>query len=176
MPVNMPPSELPDAYLRKGLAYWQGKCGARRMPRRGDIDPVEMPDLLPYVRLVDVVAPGQYRYRVVGTELEQMHGGLKFAGRFVHEALPPSLAARIVPVYDECVRERRPVFLENTFLAPDNERVVRHSRVLFLPLSEDDETVAMVLVIQHFLPIEREISDTFNPWATRYAEIQHRIL
>ena len=49
MPVNMPSSELPDAYLRKGLAYWQGKCGARRMPRRGDIDPVEMPDLLPYV-------------------------------------------------------------------------------------------------------------------------------
>jgi PAS domain len=114
MPISAQSLELPDAHLRKALAYWQRKCGERHMPRRADIDPVEMPELLPYVRLVDVVAPGQYRYRLVGTELEQLHGGLKFAGRFVHEALPPPLADHVVPVYDECVRERRPVFLENT--------------------------------------------------------------
>jgi hypothetical protein len=176
MPINMQSSELPDAHLRKALAYWQSKCGGRHMPRRGDIDPVEMPELLPYVRLVDVVAPGQYRYRVVGTELEQMHGGLKFAGRFVHEALPPPLADQVIPVYDECVRERRPVFLENRFLAPDGERVARHSRVLFLPLSEDDQTVSMVLVIQLFVAIESRTTEAFNPWTTHYIEIQRRVL
>jgi hypothetical protein len=174
--VQSPDTQLPDAHLRKALAYWQQKCGARHMPRRADIDPVEMPDLLPYVRLVDVVAPGQYRYRVVGTELEQLHGGLKFAGRFVHEALPPPLADHVVPVYDECVRARRPVFLENTFLAPDRERVARYFRVLFLPLSEDDETVSMVLVIQHFVAIEPGAMSTFDPWATQYTEIQRRVL
>ena len=73
-------------------------------------------------RLADVLAPGQYRYRVVGTEVEQLHGGLKFYGRFVHEALPPPIANGVIPVYDACVRERRPVFLENTFLASDRER------------------------------------------------------
>ena len=178
MPIGVQSSdaELPDAHLRKALAYWQRKCGERHMPRRTDIDPVEMPDLLPYVRLVDVVAPGQYRYRVVGTELEQMHGGLKFAGRFVHEALPPPLADQVIPVYDQCVRERRPVFLENTFLTPDKERVARHSRVLFLPLSEDDETVSMVLVVQHFVAIEAGTSNAFDPWATQYVEIQRRVL
>ncbi len=178
MPIGVQSSdtELPDAHLRKALAYWQRKCGERHMPRRTDIDPVEMPDLLPYVRLVDVVGPGQYRYRVVGTELEQMHGGLKFAGRFVHEALPPPLADQVIPVYDECVRERRPVFLENTFLTPDKERVARHSRVLFLPLSEDDETVSMVLVIQLFVAIEASTSSAFDPWATQYIEIQRRVL
>jgi len=178
MPISDPPSDaqLPDAYLRKALAYWQRKCGERRMPRRADIDPIEMPDLLPYVRLVDVLAPGQYRYRVVGTELEQMHGGLKFAGRLVHEALPPLLADQVIPVYDECVRERRPVFLENAFLAPDGKGVEGHSCVLFLPLSEDDETVSMVLVIQHFVAVEAHIADTFNPWATEYTEIQRRVL
>lgn len=178
MPIGVQSSDtqLPDAHLRKALTYWQRKCGQRRMPRRADIDPVEMPDLLPYVRLVDVVAPGQYRYRVVGSELEQMHGGLKFTGRFVHEALPPPLADQVIPVYDECVRERRPVFLENTFLAPDGERVARHSRVLFLPLSEDDETVSMVLVIQHFVAVEIHTTETFDPWATQYIEIQRRVL
>jgi hypothetical protein len=178
MPISAPPSDtvLPDAHLRKGLAYWQGKCGERHMPRRADIDPVEISDLLPHVRLVDVVAPGQYRYRVVGTELEQMHGGLKFAGRFVHEALPPPLAVQVIPVYDECVRERRPVFLENSFLAPDGDRVARHSHVLFLPLSEDDDVVSMVLVIQHFAVIEPGATHAFDPWATQYIEIQRRVL
>ncbi len=178
MPISAPPtdSQLPDAYLRKALSYWQSKRGERHMPRRADIDPVEMPELLPYVRLVEVVAPGQYRYRLVGTELEQMHGGLKFAGQFVHDALPPPLADRIIPVYDECVRERKPVFLENTFLAPDRERVARHSRVLFLPLSEDDETVTMVLVIQHFAVIEPGAMSAFDPWATEYTEVQRRVL
>jgi hypothetical protein len=178
MPISAQSSDiqLPDAYLRKALAYWQRKCGGHHMPRRADIDPVEMPDLLPYVRLVDVVAPGQYRYRVVGTELEQMHGGLKFAGRFVHEALPPPLADQVIPVYDECVRERRPVFLENRFLAPEGDRVARHSRVLFLPLSEDDETVSMVLVIQIFVAIQPDAQEAFDPWATQYIEIQRRLL
>lgn len=176
MPINMQPSELPDAYLRKALAYWQRKRGERLMPRRGDIDPIEMPDLLPYVRLVDVVAPGLYRYRLVGTEVEQFHGGLKFKDRFVHEALPPGLARHIVPVYDECVRERRPVFLENRFLAPDKERVARHSRVIYLPLSEDDQTVSMVLVVQVFVAIQPGTVQRFDPWVTQYVEIGRRVL
>jgi hypothetical protein len=178
MPISAQPSDtqLTDAHLRKALAYWQRKRGKRHMPRRADIDPVEMPDLLPYVRLVDVVAPGQYRYRLVGTEVEQFHGGLKFNGRFVHEALPPALAERIIPVYDDCVRERRPVFLENTFLVPDTERVARHSRVIYLPLSEDDQTVSMVLVVQVFAAIEPGAPYAFDPWATHYTEIQRRVL
>jgi hypothetical protein len=83
---------------------------------------------------------------------------------------------QVIPVYDECVRERRPVFLENTFLAPDEERVARHSRVLFLPLSEDDETVSMVLVIQHLISDETHTTAAFDPWATQYLEIQRRVL
>ena len=176
MPINMQSSELPDAYLRKALAYWQRKRGERNMPRRADIDPIEMPDLLPYIRLVDVEAPGQYRYRVVGTEVEQMHGGLKFNGRLVHEALPPSLAIHVVPVYDECVRARRPVFLENRVLAPDKERVARHSRVVYLPLSENGQTVSMVLVVQVFVAIQPGTEERFDPWVTYYVEIERRVL
>jgi hypothetical protein len=178
MPTTEPTSDTSflAEELRKALAYWERKRGERRMPRRADIDPVEIPDLLPYVRLVDVVARGQYRYRLVGTEVEQLHGGLKFYGRLVHEALPPQLADHIIPVYDECVRERRPVFLEQIFYTPDREQVARHSRVLFLPLSEDDETVSMVLVIQVFAVLEAGATDPFNPWATHYVEVQRRVL
>jgi hypothetical protein len=178
MPIDIQSTDdqVPDAQLRKALAYWDRKRGERRMPRRADIDPVDMPSLLSNVRLVEVVGPGQYRYRLVGTEVEQFHGGLKFKDRFVHEALPPPLADHVIPVYDECVRERRPLYLENTFLTPDKQRVARHSKVLFLPLSEDDTTASMVLVIQLFMTIDARTLDAFDPWATHYIEIQRRLL
>jgi hypothetical protein len=167
---------LPDARLLAALAYWQRKRGERRMPRRDDFDPVDMPALLPFLRLVEVHGPGQYRYRVVGTELEQFHAGLKFTGRFIHEALPPHLADPVIPVYDECVRERRPIYLENAFLVSDTQRAARHSRVLFLPLSEDDETVSMVLVIQLIDMADSIATDVFDPWASQYTELDRRLL
>lgn len=178
MPNEVPStdSQLPDAQLRKAFAYWDQKRGERRMPRRADIDPIEMPSLLPNLRLVEVHGPGQYRYRLVGTEVEQFHGGLSFKDRFIHEALPGPLADHVIPVYDQCVRERRPLYLENTFLTPDKQRVARHSRVLFLPLSEDDSAVSMVLVIQIFVEVDARIMDEFDPWTTHYVEIQRRVL
>ncbi|HET6160575.1 MAG TPA: PAS domain-containing protein [Dongiaceae bacterium] len=167
---------LPDARLGSAFAYWQHKRGERHMPRRADFDPVDMPGLLPFIRLVDVHGPGQYRYRVVGTELEQFHGGLKFAGRFVHEALPPHLADHVIPVYDECVRECRPIYIENTFRMSDAERVARRSRVLFLPLSEDDETVSMVLVVQLITTLDSSAAEAFDAWASHYTELDRRLL
>ena len=43
------------SYLVEFLEYWRGKCDGRAMPARADIDPLEIPRLLPYVYLVDVL-------------------------------------------------------------------------------------------------------------------------
>ena len=52
--------------------YWVQRCAGRPMPRRADIDPVDMPEHLPGLLLIDVEGVsarglGIYRYRVVGT-------------------------------------------------------------------------------------------------------------
>src|SRR5438874_31119 len=53
------------------LSYWESIRGDRAMPRRGDIDPAEIPRLLPFVMLVDVSAdPLDFRFRLVGTEID----------------------------------------------------------------------------------------------------------
>jgi hypothetical protein len=46
----------------------------RALPSRSDIDPIEIPRLLPHIMLVDVMGPGLYRYRLVGTEIATAMG------------------------------------------------------------------------------------------------------
>ena len=54
-------------------AYWSAKCGGRPHPRRADIDPVEIPRLMPLVTFVDVrPAPPRFVFRLVGTEVVRL--------------------------------------------------------------------------------------------------------
>ena len=46
---------ITDARLRALYEYWMEKRGDRAMPARADIDPTEIPDLLPIVGLADVI-------------------------------------------------------------------------------------------------------------------------
>ncbi len=46
----------------------------RTLPSRWDIDPIEIPRLLPHIMLVDVMGPSLYRYRLVGTEIATTMG------------------------------------------------------------------------------------------------------
>ena len=78
---------LSDARLQEGLDYWCRKASGKSMPRRADIDPIDIPKLLPHVMLVDVLPSGRYRYRLIGTENAEAHG-VNATGRFLDEVLP----------------------------------------------------------------------------------------
>jgi PAS domain-containing protein len=71
------PSMLNAPRLRAALTYWDAKRQNKLMPPRSDIDPVEIPRLLPYVMLIDVVRePLDFRYRLMGTQAcDIMRGG-----------------------------------------------------------------------------------------------------
>jgi hypothetical protein len=62
MPTVLKKSELSAPRLRQAFAYWRGKLAGRAMPARRDIDPVDVPTLLSYVMLADVLpAPLDFR-------------------------------------------------------------------------------------------------------------------
>ena len=65
--------------------YWQAKREGRAMPRRADIDPVDLTDLLPDLLLGDYEAsPFRVRFRLVGTRLAEIHG-LDFTGHYLDQ-------------------------------------------------------------------------------------------
>ncbi len=49
---------IDDPLHRQMYAYWQQKCGSRRMPSRADIDPTEIPRLLPNLLISEHVTEG----------------------------------------------------------------------------------------------------------------------
>src|ERR1051325_7524125 len=104
---------ISDPRLQEALDYWHGKLSGRAMPARADLDPAEIPRLLPHVMLVEVLGPGRYRYRLIGTENAQAHG-MNATGRLLDEVLPGNeYKGHVLGLYDACVAERRPLYSES---------------------------------------------------------------
>lgn len=168
-------SVIADERLRDGYEYWRRKTAGREIPCRGDIDPIEIPRLLPHVRLVDVVGPGLYRYRLIGAEVRQHHVANP-TGRFVHEVLSPPAGPRVVALYDQSCRERRPVYVEHAYILQNGSGVWRMSKALFLPLSEDGWTVSQVLVFHVIAAPHPAARSDPDLWAHPYRELVHAVL
>jgi hypothetical protein len=146
------------------------------MPRRADIDPTEIPRLLPDVMLVERLDNGRYRYRLIGTENTLAHG-VNATGRYLDEVLPgPEYSAHVLGLYDECVQTRRALYSECLFFSPTRREPERHTRVLFMPLSNDGTTVNMVFVVQVFHYIDRATRERHFVEARPYQEIVHVLL
>ena len=80
-------SPITDPRLREAHDYWRSKVRGRAMPRRADLDPTEIPQLLPDDMLVDVLPQGRYRYRLIGTE-NTLAQGMNATGRYLDEVIP----------------------------------------------------------------------------------------
>jgi hypothetical protein len=134
--------------------YWCDKRGDRAMPSRSDIDPVEMRPLLPHLMLLDVVDGGRdFRYRLVGTEIERNFGP-PLTGRLIGDVLSGDYLAYILALHRRVLAEAAPAYAENSF---NDERsgyaiVAPHKRAyrLSMPLSKTGDAIDMLLCGQVF--------------------------
>ena len=135
-----------DRVLSGLLSYWRSKLAGRAMPRRADIEPTEIPQLLPNLQLVDRV-DGRFRYRLAGTAIVAAYGG-ELTGRFVDEIIPPGRRAVAERHYTMVYESMRPLFVRNKYTTTRDVDIVA-SRVI-LPLSEDGTSVSMLVMAQTF--------------------------
>jgi hypothetical protein len=147
-------NQIGDRRLRDLHAYWQQRRAGRRCPARVDIDPIEIPALLPHILLTEVVDGGlRFRWRLIGTEVER-NFGCPMTGRYVDELLRDQYLDYVEGLYRSVVSGCTPVYSENSYNTRSNgwevgSELLRTAR-LMLPLSPDGETVNMVLVGQVF--------------------------
>jgi len=167
---------ITDERLQAVYEHWRRMAAGRPMPTRRDLDPVDIPRLLPYLMLVEVLPGGRYRYRLIGTANVREHG-MNATGLHVDEALKGAeYKAHVLRLYDECVRERRPVYSESLFLSDAGGAIERHTKVIFLPLSADGQAVNQVLVAQVFLYIDQNTREQHFVIARPFKEIAHALL
>ena len=69
-------SPITDPELQEALDYWRCKASGKALPRRADIDPLDIPKLLPHLMLVEGSSVCRYRYRLIGTEAV-LSGGIQ---------------------------------------------------------------------------------------------------
>src|SRR5436190_2826857 len=82
-----------DHRLHQVHAYWQSRRAGRQMPSRSDIDPTDIPGLLPFVFLVEVLnEPRDFRFRLAGTHFSEF-AGMEVTGRTIGEVFPPAFNA-----------------------------------------------------------------------------------
>ena len=131
--------------IREIHAYWDSKRRGRRMPSRADIDPAEMIPFLPNLMLVDVasVEPLSLVYRLVGTR-EVTARGSDPTGRTVADAFYGRSLDETLGNYRAVIEGRTPAFDPDDKTSPHGRLSERGS--IFLPFSDDDETVNKVLV------------------------------
>ncbi len=149
---------LTDSRLGALFAYWDSKRGGRPMPRRGDIDPVEMRQWLGNLLLIDVTAEGRFIYRLYGTRFVD-NFGRDMTGRSVDD-LPVEQQERVRGDYQAVCASRLPKarLYTASFEVPQRgpmqrsePQVVTWER-LVMPLSDDCERVEMLLVAAYPLP------------------------
>lgn len=66
--------QLRDPLIQEMYLYWARKAGGRPMPDKGDLDPTEIPALLPHMLIWDVLPEGGFRCRLAGTRIVEVHG------------------------------------------------------------------------------------------------------
>lgn len=150
-----------DARLETLYRYWLSRRGAHTMPRRADIDPVEIPAAIwPHIMILEVVRDGaaiRFRYRRAGGVFWRA-GGAEPTGRFIDEVLPTvaGYLDYVVGIYAEMTQSGRPMYSENYFTR-DGQGIPMRTRRVSLPLSSDGVVVDSVLAGHVFeYPRERD--------------------
>jgi hypothetical protein len=139
-----------EPLLLSALDYWERKRGARPLPERRDIDPLELDRrLLPHLLLIEIDGM-RYRFRLVGTEIVRRLG-FDPTGRQVEDVLSGAYRDHVLAINRALVATRRPTASLSLHRWDDDGCGL--TRRIAMPLANGDEDVAMLLVAQVFAPL-----------------------
>lgn len=142
---HMPSQETISCWRLQQLRdYWQGLRGARSMPTRGEVDPLDIPKLLPNIVLIDVVGdPPQFRYRLIGTRITEM-AERDATGRWLDSDLYGDSLDRVLWDLRACVAQAAPVAVRQAVQFIPKDWLVIESVVL--PFGQSATSIEVLMV------------------------------
>lgn len=137
------PAQLPDLKLRRLYDYWRSRCRDGRLPSRHDIDPLDIPDLLPNLFLLDVVGDAEdFVFRLAGTLVEDAFS-MPLRGRSIAQIQRAAGTPIPVAQHIEVARGGGPRYREGSVLVSGRDHWRTHR--LLLPLSSDGRVVDVLI-------------------------------
>jgi len=135
--------DIRSGKLRQLWRYWLSLRKDGALPARRDVDPLQIPLLLPHVMLVEALPDEQdFRYRLVGTHIARIHGADN-TGKCVSECFAPRECAQVVVLYRRTVREVAVIVHRGRPRRRDN-RLLDYE-IVHMPLADGNGQVAMIL-------------------------------
>lgn len=157
------PARLANPTLSFLKDYWDSKRGARPMPSRADIHPVEMKQHLGWVVLADALEGfTDFRYRTIGTSVTRyiMADATGRTASEVFSEYGQAAVNGVIAAYRKCARDHAIVhaygpadWLDRDFLDFES---------LYLPLSDDGRTSNMVLsavLFEKAAPLKGDVAE-----------------
>lgn len=138
--------------------YWNRCRGAHKMPSRADIDPLDVPQLMRYLSLLDVLpTEPRFRYRLVGTGIVE-YFGRDPTGWYVDEAAYGAATADVVAFYS---RAASGIAVRALWSGRLTSKYSGRFETICMPLGKDHVTTNMLLSLtQRLGPIEPGSGDT----------------
>lgn len=142
--------------ITKVYAYWDELRGDRRFPAGSDLDPLDIPQFLSGIILVDVVDGDgtdrpDYVYRLVGTR-EVDYRGSDPTGKRVADAYYGNTLQDTLDTYAAVVARGEPLYRGDPIPLDEYDQIQEER--LFLPFSSDGERVDRILVYITERPIQ----------------------
>jgi hypothetical protein len=134
---------IDEPLLRELYAHWQARRADRPLPRRRDIDPVDIaPAILPYLAIVEPVEAGRFRYRLAGTRVVEGFG-MEMTGRHLDELLRGEHLAFVQGLYRRVLETGKPLLVQSSHRMRRRTDLV--ARKLMLPIADQSGAVGQVL-------------------------------
>jgi len=154
IPVSL--EALGDRKLERLLAYWQSRRGNTVVPRRRDLLPEEMGEMLGRLALIDVRGDGlSFHFRLIGSALGALFGGVP-TGHELTELQPPQYRDLLASLFEAVASRQVPLCQEITI---QRGRRSFTYRCLVLPLTVEGRYVDMLLLAANWRGDEVPVSD-----------------
>lgn len=133
--------------LRRMYEYWLAKARGRPLPDRSDLNPAEIPAILPHLSIVEAVGDRpRYRYRLLGTTIVEALG-VNPTNLFVDDIPDDDDSAFLTTLLSEVCAKAQPLYAASAFKA--DEYGMSTERLL-LPFSLDGGRAAQIVMAQTF--------------------------
>lgn len=143
-------SRLRSPLHQEAYRYWCSKKSGGLLPGRDAIDPLELPSVLPWLNLVDIVRDGKnyrFRHRLVGTGLVERFGR-DATGAWFEDIYDPEIAGDHLKSYVDLVNKGCVEYARTAMPIPE-KNFITYQR-LALPLATDGVTIDMIMIVIDF--------------------------
>jgi len=144
-----------ESPIRAFHAYWRERAGARAWPRRDEIDPLDIPRLLPHLMILEPTTADGLRVRLAGTHLVNHLGADPTGGELRARACGEPFARVAAMLARTVVRAGAPAIASGRRHGADGTR--RRVRHLMCPLSTGGERIDRLISCIVVAPLSQSV-------------------